>query len=199
MSLIVLGLDPGFSALGYALVNLYTKKLVSLGVVRTKKSDKKRRVLASDDNLRRSREIHRELMNLLGEHDDDRLMGCGHYDGTNCVAVCAEAMSFPRNSSAAAKVAMSWGIIASVADRFGLPVVQASPQEIKKKLCGRKDASKEDIEAAVKKLYRADDSWLKNVPDSLHEHAWDALSAIAGCADSDVLLMAKQLRGRTAV
>jgi Holliday junction resolvasome RuvABC endonuclease subunit len=204
----VLGIDPGLSALGYAVVDLSGDRVVDLGVVRTQKSDKKRRVLASDDNLRRAREVDAALLGVLLARDGDRLLPCGHPFGTNFAAICVESMSFPRNASAAAKVALSWGILAGLAGRFELPIVQASPQEIKKKLCGKKDASKDDVEAALKSAYGLDGSgrrgtaigMLAGVPKSLHEHAWDALSAVAGCRDSDVILLAKKMdatrRGR---
>jgi Holliday junction resolvasome RuvABC endonuclease subunit len=172
-----LGIDPGFASIGYAIVQIEPEKLIDLGVIRTEKSGKKRGVLASDDNLRRAREIHKALLRKIL--------------GLRVVAICAESMSFPRNASAAAKVAISWGVLASIAEQLAIPIVQASPQEIKRKLCGRKDASKADIEAAVRKLYKSPVE--PNVPRSLREHAWDALSAIAACQDSDVLMMARRL------
>jgi crossover junction endodeoxyribonuclease RuvC len=185
---LVLGVDPGLSSLGYAIVDLKADSVVSLGVVRTKKSDKKRKVLASDDNLRRAREVHKALLAAMGATEPLN----GDFD---VAAICVESMSFPRNSSTAAKIALSWGILASIAEQFGLPIVQASPQEIKKKLCGHADASKEEVEANVRAMYalRADCGLLRDVPKSLREHAWDALSAVAACQDSDVIRMAKRI------
>lgn len=61
-------------------------------------------------------------------------------------AICAESMSFPRFASAAAKMAMAWGGL--VTTWYAPPICQASPQEIKRALCGRADASKLDVEQA---------------------------------------------------
>ena len=53
----VLGLDPGFASIGAAVFELSkTGEVVSeVSVFKTSKSDKKRKVRASDDNLRRAR------------------------------------------------------------------------------------------------------------------------------------------------
>ena len=177
-ALYVLGLDPGFASLGYALVALHPVRetILSMGVIRTSKSTAKQGVLAADDNLRRAR----ELWSLINQQL------------TAVEVICAESMSFPRNSQAAAKVAMSWGVIAALAEQRGLPIVQASPQAIKKSLCGVKSASKEEVQAALTARYGALPLDPK-VPKGEHEHAFDALAAVVCCLDSEVLRMARKL------
>jgi Holliday junction resolvasome RuvABC endonuclease subunit len=138
--------------------------LIEAGILRTEKSDKKRVVLASDDNQRRARELAERLDTLVHQH--------------HVAAVCCESMSFPRNASAAAKVAMVWGIIATLSYQGRFPVVQASPQEIKKVLCGKKDASKEEVEAVVRQRYKGIDAMLSSVATSYREHAYDAAGAV---------------------
>lgn len=180
MSLRLLGLDPGFANIGWAVLELGpTNKLVACGVFRTEKSDKKRQVGASDDNLRRSREITAEFQRLI--------------ERFSVSAICAESMSFPRNASAAAKVAMCWGIVGALTHLRQLPLVQASPQEIKKQLCGRKDASKEDIAAAVRKQYPDITSLLEDVTASAQEHAFDAAASILAALETSEVI--RVLRG----
>ena len=176
----ILGIDPGFAACGIAVYDVAAEDVPLLDVIRTEKSSKKRGVLASDDNLRRAREICEALVEVVDRFD--------------VVVICAESMSFPRNSSAAAKVAMAWGVLGTISSIRGIPIVQASPQEIKKTLCGRKDASKDEIEDAVRARYsgaRVRDG----VPQSFHNHSWDALSAIAAGMNSEVVRLAIKMHG----
>jgi crossover junction endodeoxyribonuclease RuvC len=190
-ALLVVGLDPGFASLGYAVVELLPlpaagERVVDMGVIRTQKSDAKRNTLAADDNIRRAREIFRELRDLIKRHATQ---------GDHLVAVCAEAMSFPRNASAASKVALAWGVVAAILERAGLPLAQASPQQVKKAVCGRKDASKEDIQAALISKYQFDPkamSGMEHVGATLREHPFDALASVVCCLDSEVLRMARK-------
>lgn len=180
----VLGLDPGFANCGYAVLALDGAEcvFVAAGVIRTQKSDKKHKVLATDDNLRRAQRI----VTLL--HDLARTFPPA--------VICAEAMSFPRSSSAAAKMAMTWGIVATMSVRESLAVVQASPQEIKLAVCGSKSASKEEVEAQVLRRFPEMKALLDEVPDSLHEHAFDAAAAILTGLEGETLKTLTTLASR---
>jgi crossover junction endodeoxyribonuclease RuvC len=179
---LLLGLDPGFASVGWCVLSLEESRedVVAMGVFRTEKADAKRKVLAADDNFRRAREIVR----LLRPKVD------------NVQAICAESMSFPRNSSAAAKMAMSWGVVACMSELFNIPVVQATPKEVKKAVCSNGSATKEEIEAALRARYagRLSASLLADVPRSCHEHAWDALAACVACFDSEVVRLARRMK-----
>lgn len=180
MTTYVLGIDPGFASIGYAVVRLgQTLDVVRAGVIRTQKSSAKRNVRASEDNLERAKEIAEEIQGLLRDFD--------------VKLVCAETMSYPRNSAAAAKMAMCWGVIAAVAHQHGLPVAQATPQEVKKSVTGKKDASKEDVQKAVVALFPPIVGLLDDTPRSLWEHPYDALAAINACASSEVFLLARRM------
>jgi len=164
----VIGFDPGFKSFGYAVVELRPERdrAVAAGVIRTEKSSKKHNVLSTDDNFRRARAIADQIGLLL--------------ETWQPVAMCAESMSYPPSSSAAAKMAMSWGILATYSSLRGLALVQASPQEVKKTVWGSKNASKEEVAAAVRSKYPEFAELLSSlrVPVSLHEHAYDAGAAI---------------------
>jgi len=149
-----------------------------MGIFSTEQSDKKRHVLACDDNLRRVGEIALFI--------DEKIR-------INSVKIiCSEAISYPRNAGAAAKVALCFGAIGCIAKLTNTPIVQASPQEVKKRLCGKKDASKEDVERAVKAKYDLS-KFLVGVRVSLHNHAFDALASAITCFDSDAVVMARRL------
>lgn len=186
--MIVLGIDPGFASMGVAVVDVRERdeRVIALDVVRTQKDDRKRRTLASDDNVRRARELAVELGGAIG--------WLGNAGGNNARVVCAEAMSFPRNASAASKVALSWGVICALAEVRDLPIVQASPQQIKKAVAGTKTASKLDVESALLARYGNElEQLVAHLPDGQHEHAYDALAAVVACLDSDVLRMARRV------
>ena len=184
MSIFVLGIDPGFASSGYAVVGLLPEKEVVclMGVIRTEKSDAKRAVLASDDNLRRARSIYNELERLCGV--------CGVVR-----VICAESMSFPRNASAAAKVAMCWGLIAALSQARGIPIVQVTPKQLKKALCQDGSASKEQVQEALRMRYNPQvlDDHLARVPRGQEEHPYDALAAVVACLDSDPIRMARKM------
>lgn len=175
MDVYVLGLDPGFASTGWALLQLHPggETLIDAGVVRTKPSAKKRSVLASEDNVRRGREITCVLAPLVKQ----------------VAVVCAESMSYPRSSSAAAKMAMCWGIAIALTEAHDCPIVQASPQQVKKALCGNMSASKEDIQAVIHGRYPALALKLRaaGVPEGEWEHPFDAAAAVVTAFGSELV------------
>lgn len=182
----LLGIDPGFASIGFAVVRLYPdrEEIESLTVFTTEKAEKKRKVLASDDNFRRARSIAEALGGFLGAPQVE--------------AICAESMSFPRSSSVAAKMAMCWGVLAAFAFNRGIPVLQATPKEIKKKLCGNGSASKDDIEAALVARHgrsTIEEALVKGFVTRKgdREHPLDALAAVVACLDSEVVRMARRM------
>jgi crossover junction endodeoxyribonuclease RuvC len=195
---IILGLDPGFSNVGWAIAEVSASGYITpyaMGVFETEKSDKKKNVLATDDNFRRSREIARFLADLIenethGYKDDDKV------PDLRPELIAAESMSFPRNSSVAAKMAYSWGILASISETRNLPVVQVTPQALKKALTGNKSAEKADIAAAMNVLFGLaylEGIGLGKIPKSKREHPYDALGAIVACKDAELV---RVLRGK---
>lgn len=176
----ILGVDPGFASFGFGIVNLLptSEFVIKVDVVRTQKSPKKLNVKAADDNFRRSQAIAAVLHDVVRKYQP--------------MAIAAEAMSFPRNASAAAKVAMAWGILSDVCHVYQLPMVQATPQEIKKTLCGNKSATKEDVQKALEGRYEHQFQHFTGVvPAGQWEHGFDAVGAVVSCLDSDVIRMAR--------
>ena len=177
MSILLLGLDPGFANVGWALVQLdddAKETIVDMGLIETEKSSKKQNVLASNDNYRRAREISRAIRLLKPRPQ----------------AVCAEAMSFPRNASAAAKVAMTWGVVADYCEAENIAMLMASPKELKRAVCSDATASKTQIQEALRGRFGARPVELlkaAGVPPSSQEHPYDALAAVVACLHSETL------------
>lgn len=182
---LILGVDPGFAKIGYTVVRLQDPlDPVTMGLIETKQSDKKLKVLSSDDNFRRAREIAEALDRIVKSSED---IG-------RIVAICAEAKSFPRNASAAAKVAMTWGVLAAICVRTGIPLLQARPQEIKQKMCGKADASKLEIQEACGKVFGSKIlSLVEGIKRSDLEHPYDALAAVVACSDSETLRLVRRM------
>lgn len=176
--MIVLGVDPGFAKCGYAIVDVqpYKEVVEETGVITTVPSPKKLHILSTDDNVRRLREISCALETQM----------------TEAQVVCCEAMSWPRNASSIAKIGMVWGVIVSLADSRSIPILQASPQDIKIALCGRKTATKDDVISAIDNRYP--DMPPFRMPKSSWEHQADAVGAVVACLNSQAMMLARGLQ-----
>lgn len=134
--MIVLGVDPGLAHGGVCAARLHAagETIIALAITETEKSDRKRGTLASDDDTARCRLLHQQISRFLARLE------------ARPKAICVEAASWPRNAGASAKTGMARGILASFAEQLGVPIVQVSPQEAKKVLCGKRDASKLEVD-----------------------------------------------------
>lgn len=168
---LALGLDPGFASIGVSVVCLSSPlSMLALRVIRT---DKLKGRKSTEDNLERSIEISKTLFAVLDEFPGIKI-------------VCAESMSYPPNASTAAKMSLCWGVIAALIQQKDLAWVQQSPQEIKKKVCGNRAATKEDIQAAVVALFSGQDlaSLHPKVPKTKEEHLYDAAASVLAALDT---------------
>lgn len=196
LALYAVGYDPGLANAGVAVVRLAAHpsfdELIELHHWTTEKSDKKRKVLAADDNFRRAQELAAKMRDLH-ERLDARA-------GGSVRVITAEAMSFPRNASTAAQMALLWGALAfAVVDR-GLPMVQAGPQEIRRRLDLPTKAKKPEVHEKLFRRFtnlRAQLDELRARGPMLTERQWgeaclhplDALASIVAANDSDVMRM----------
>jgi Holliday junction resolvasome RuvABC endonuclease subunit len=182
LGVLVLGIDSGFAEMGYAFVRLTPEeRVIDLGAFQTKKDPRKQRVLCSDDEFRRAREIARYLDELLVRH------------GRPAV-VCFEAQSYPRNSATVRKMALAWGAAAAVIELRSVADSHASPQAIKTTLCGVANASKKDVRAALERRYGEPlKRLLSPLSTKLAAHSCDALGSIVACSDGPEVRMARGL------
>ena len=187
----VLGIDPGFAKTGWCVVRLGKDRNddlpIRMGVMKTRKSNKKLRLMAVDDNLQRAQEIASGLVSLLDELKEEEL---------EVVAITAEALSFVRSASVSAKIGMVWGVIAALATVRQVPVMQVTPHQIKIKFCSKANTSKEAVQSAVRSLYsHVDfDTLLSRVSPSDTEHPWDALAATILCLEDKSVQMLRRLQ-----
>ncbi len=185
-SVVLVGWDMGLAHCGVAAVGLLPKQgedVLHMNVFTSTKSDKKRRVLSADDNARRGDELCSFLVATMF-----MVTALGRVR-----AFSIEAASFPRNASSAAKTAISLGALLMLRHQHSLPLVQASPQEIKTAVCGSKSASKEDVQLALCRRYGSEpEEQTHDMPAGIKEHAFDALGSIVCALQSDVVRM---LRG----
>lgn len=177
--MIVLGIDPGIANCGYAVIHvgptLEHDNLVDCGVISTAKSAKKKNIFAADDRMRRAREVAEQLhYTLLGSADRFPL-----------AAICIEALSIPRSASSAVLLAMCHGVVVQLAFARGVPVLQASPQEIKEHMTGSRAASKIQVQGAVSDRFGR--QWLEELSKTRREHAADAIGAALTCMASPAM------------
>jgi Holliday junction resolvasome RuvABC endonuclease subunit len=169
----VLGIDPGFSSLGWSVIKAGKVDIDPLvcGVIKTEKAMRKVQVRASEDNIQRAQQIYNELDDLINNRAIQ--------------LICTETMSWPRNAGVVAKMGIVWGVISSVACRYGLPIIQASPVDIKFEMTQDKKASKEKMIEWVKMFFPTLEFPKQTI---LHEHCADATAAVWACRRSQLFM-----------
>jgi crossover junction endodeoxyribonuclease RuvC len=180
----ILGIDPGFASIGLAVVALEDNQVtpIAMTVVCTAKSTRASKVRASSDNHRRGLEIVRSIRPLIDLHKP--------------ILICAEGFSFPRQARASALLGRCWGIIDCLAEQYSIPVIEASPQEIKFAVTGSKKASKEEVQHGLESLFPASETikeFKRIEPRSLYEHGFDALGACVACLESTEVRLLRRL------
>ena len=160
--MIVLGIDPGTAALGYGIVEATRGSLreIDHGCLETSPdSGLPDRLLA----------IHRLVDGLLATHAPDVL--------------AVERLFFSRNVQTAFGVGQARGVVLLAAAQHGVPVVEATPNEVKSAVAGYGAADKEQVQRMVQvvlgmaSLPRPDDA-----ADALAIAVWAANSATSGVA-----------------
>ena len=177
--MVILGIDPGFTSLGWALLDLSEAqpRCVGAGVIRTKPDNTIKRC---DDNVRRIGILTKALRRLYQAHD--------------CILIAAEAQSWTSFQKPDRALAMTWGSIGAIAEIWGIPVLQFRPQEIKKAICNDSSASKKSIENALGSTIEGASSRLAPISKTQRNHAADALGAAVTSMRHDVVKMMINMR-----
>ena len=158
--MIVLGIDPGTAALGYGIVESSKGRLRELDhgcLVTSPDSGLPERLLA----------IHALVDELIAVH------------GPKLMAV--ERLFFSRNAQTAFGVGQARGVVLLAAAQHRVPVVEATPNEVKSAVAGYGAAEKEQVQRMVQlvlgmaELPRPDDA-----ADALAVAVWGANSAREG-------------------
>lgn len=154
----ILAVDAGFVSCGWAVLN--GGAIVAAGCIRTEKSSRKKTIRVADDDAERCQVLARELARIIRAH---------HVAGIVAELPSAGA----KGARAIGCMARAAAILATVAELLQIPAEWCTPQEVKK-ITGRKDVSKEDVEAVV--LKRWPDAPLPTAKCE-REHVADALGA----------------------
>lgn len=126
---VVLGVDPGLTRCGYAVLRAESPQKVSalaIGVIRTP---------ASQPLADRLADIHREIADLIATHRPQ--------------AVAVEQVFFQNNVSTAMGVAHASGVVLSLARVNGCDVVQYTPSQVKNSVAGWGSAEKAQVQKMV--------------------------------------------------
>lgn len=177
--MIILGLDPGYASFGWVVVGVGTDgglTCLGAGVIRSKPETKPKCV----DDLRRIGLLSVALRDIKSNHEP--------------TFVAAESMSWPRFTRAVQSIAFAWGAIGSVFEP-GI-VVQRRPQELKVDLCGKKTASKQEVEEAACKRITGLRQALDTLPRTQQNHAADAAAAVLSSMESQVVKIAMSISKR---
>ena len=183
--LTVIGVDCGFSDIGWCILNAVSEIPIDGGVIRTEKSSKKANMLSTDDNRRRAFEIHRALaaVHAIASNNGRTLLAYGY-----------ESESLVRNAGVTFKMGIGFGVLYSSMCAAEAPVLTLSPSDLKLFLCKKKTAFKEEVGEAVRARYAADaiacatiDRIAKALPVGKHEHLFDAIAAGLYACNSDVV------------
>lgn len=166
-----LGIDPGFANFGWGIVDLRKRRVAEAGTLETIKSTTKQGVYASDDTFRRTEEIARFLLGKAKKYE--------------LRVLTAESISYPRNASVAAKIAMSWGVVATLTAHLNIPAVFTTPKQLRLNLCNDKNATKEDLAECVIEAYGTD--WAPEMAHGKLEHMCDALATVIAAEASPVM------------
>lgn len=150
--MVIIGIDPGTSRIGYGVIRKGRKiKVLDYGIISTKKNIPQEKKLVI---------IEKEFRKLLRKYKPKYL--------------AVESLFFFKNLKTAMKVSEARGVIILEAEKKGLKIIEISPLQVKNTITGYGRATKDQVQRMIKKRLN-----LKEIPRP--DDAADALS-IAFCA-----------------
>lgn len=184
----VVGIDPGFANIGLVAVDLYAMggcDMVDTRLVTTAPSKKK--IAQRVDEKRRLEEIEDAFLSFI--------------EGKNIEVMAMEEPGkclmkrqgkWVTNPATLRTSCLMWGAVHGICRSQGIYCIEVGSQDIKKVVCGKKNASKAEVIEAVKNEFPAYKDW----PTSKKiEHVTDAAGAVlASMRDPVVMTMLRKLR-----
>lgn len=155
--MLILGLDPGSTRVGYGLIKKQRGglKLIASGLLKINSQNKNQRLL----------EIEKSLSRLIKKHQPD--------------LAAIEKLFFMKNLKTALEVAQSRGVLTLTIVKGKIPLLEFSPSEVKIAATGYGSADKQAVAKMVKKILKTNEiSKIDDVSDAL---------ATAICAAHSVL------------
>ena len=125
----ILGIDPGMAIVGYSLVDYDGKicKLLKSGSIQTKKGTRE---------ASRLLEIMEDMTTIVEAFKPD--------------VASIEKLFFFHNQTTVMPVAHARGIILAILEKYGVPIFEYTPMEVKQVLTGYGRADKKEVEQMVK-------------------------------------------------
>jgi crossover junction endodeoxyribonuclease RuvC len=158
--MIILGVDPGSTIVGYAIINKNKDKyleVVDFGCIITDK------FFTTGERLKK---IHKEITKLIKNHGPDMMS--------------IERLFFFKNLKTVMPVSQTKGVILLAAAQTKTPVLEFTPLQMKMAICGYGRAEKKQVQEMIKKTVNIDNFDLKT-NNRKKDDAFDALG-IAICA-----------------
>lgn len=172
----VVGIDPAFSNVGFALGNIDIESnsvtMTDVTLIRTK-SDKTWEGRKSADDLRRAQEIHDQLHAIINQTGAEYAF-----------------IEIPQGTQSA-RAAWSLGIVLGLIASINIPIIQVSARDVKIRVTGNPKATKREmIDWAMKR--HPDVGWAVRKSkgelvsnDGMNEHMADACAVIECGLNSD--------------
>lgn len=134
------GIDIGFSNTGIVILSVPEFKLIFAKTISTEKSNKKRGLRVADDDILRLNVIVNELSKILSIYSGNILL----------------AVELPTGGARGARpnrcMGLATGIIGTIMNIYHYPVHWVAPNEVKKEVVGKNNASKDEIKIQVCRL-----------------------------------------------
>lgn len=157
----IFAMDPSMTAFGWAALGRDGRP-DGMGCVRTEKGTAGRHVYVADDDGLRVDTIARVLVEEIRTRPWIRV-------------IATEAPAGAQHAASAKALGLSYGCVRAIGVALELRVVTVQAHEPRTMLCQSKNASKADVEAALRKLYPETRSWLFK-SKAVREGAYDALA-----------------------
>ncbi len=192
--MIVLGLDPGFASVGWAIGHYRRKSkaekkqrwtLLGAGVITTKPNMFGKKKGKNDDAIDRMRFITREIDDLkfvppqFKDLPRDEQLVKMEWLAPHLTLISSEAMSQGfKGGNAAVSLGRFWGILIAWAEINEKPLVTISPMALKLHATGTKTASKELVQSEMCKMFPELRPILDSYAKGKREHVADAVAAM---------------------
>lgn len=175
--MIVLGLDTGFAALGWALVDVRLGRVplvIGVGVWTTEREAKKRQLHVGSDDARRIDFLADRLLESLTPNDVGRQPALVAYELPGGAA---------RGYRAAHSLGLAHALVRTALRAHSVyPVVEVTAHDVKRRLTGDRSAKKPDMIRAAEELGAS----FRGIRADEHEHAADAVGVALTGAETQI-------------